>query len=189
MARLYLLAATANAWVLILVLVAAFVVQFVTGEPPCPLCTVQRISLMLCALGPLYLLLNPRHDDEVTARTVATAAGIAILAGLVGAAASGRQVLLHILPNDPGYGTPVFGLHLYTWCLIAFLAHITANGAMLVGTAWFAEGRVEGWRRTATVTAIAFAAIVVANIGSVIAEAGPHWLLPENPTGYLLFAR
>lgn len=189
MARLYLLAAAANAWVLILVLIAAFVVQIAAGEPPCPLCTLQRIGLMLCALGPLYLLLSPRADGEVTPRAIATAAGISILAGLLGAAASTRQVLLHILPNDPGYGTPVLGLHLYTWCLIAFLAHIAANGVMLVGTAWFRGGRVEGWRRIAMTTGIALAVIVVANIGSVIAEAGFHWLLPENPTGYLLFGQ
>lgn len=189
MARLYLLVATANAWVLILVLVAAFAVQLLTGEPPCPLCTLQRIALMLCALGPLYLLFAPRAGNVLTARAVSTAAGISILAGLVGAAASARQVLLHILPNDPGYGAPVLGLHLYTWCLIAFLAQIAANGVMLVGTAWLADGRVERWRATATATAIGLAVIVVANIGSVIAEAGFHWLLPENPTGYLLFGQ
>ncbi|MBI1205116.1 MAG: disulfide bond formation protein B [Rhodopseudomonas sp.] len=188
MARLYRLAATANAWVLILVLIAAFAVQLLTGEPPCPLCTLQRIGLMLCALGPIYLLIGQRNGD-VTARTIATAAGISILAGLVGAAASARQVLLHILPNDPGYGAPVLGLHLYTWCLIAFLAHIAANAIMLIGTVWFNDGLIERWRPVAAATATALAVVVVANIGSVIAEAGFHWLLPENPTGYLLFGR
>lgn len=185
MARLYLLAATANAWVLILILVAAFGAQFAYGEPPCPLCTLQRIGLMLCALGPVYLLIGQR-DGEVAVRDVATAAGIGILAGLFGVAASTRQVLLHILPNDPGYGAPVFGLHLYTWCLLAFLAHIAAHGVMLVGTAWLSDRRVEPWRYTG-VTAVALAVIIVANILSVIAEAGFNWTLPENPTGYLLF--
>lgn len=185
MARLYLLAATANAWVLILVLVAAFAVQFIYGEPPCPLCVLQRVGLMMCALGPVYMLIGQR-DGEVAVRDVATAGGISILAGLFGVAASTRQVLLHILPNDPGFGAPVFGLNLYTWCLIAFLAHIAANGVMLIGTAWLDDRRVEPWRLTG-ITAIALAVVVIANIVSVIAEAGFNWMLPENPTGYLLF--
>ena len=185
MARLYLLAATANAWVLILILVAAFAAQFIYGEPPCPLCVLQRIGLILCALGPLYLLVGQR-DGEVAVRDVATGAGISILAGMFGAAASARQVLLHIMPADPGFGTPVFGLHLYTWCLIAFLAHIAASGVMLAGTAWLDDRRVEPWRFTG-VTAFALATIIIANIASVIAEAGLNWTLPENPTGYLLF--
>jgi disulfide bond formation protein DsbB len=109
MPRLYLLAATVNAWVLILVLALAFVVQFASGELPCPLCVMQRIGLMLCALAPLYVLISQR-DGEVTVRDVAVAGGIGVVAGLVGAAASARQVMLHILPNDPGFGHPVFGL-------------------------------------------------------------------------------
>jgi hypothetical protein len=36
-------------------------------------------------------------------------------------------------------------------------------------------------------TAGAFVVIVVANLLSVIAEAGLHWDLPPNPVGYLLF--
>jgi hypothetical protein len=38
--------------------------------------------------------------------------GMAIIAAALGAVAAGRQVLLHILPGDPGFGFPVFGLHL-----------------------------------------------------------------------------
>lgn len=185
MPRLYLLAATANAWVLIAILVLAFVVQFAYGEPPCPLCVLQRIALMLCALGPLYMLIGQR-DGELTARDVAVGAGIGILAGLFGAAASTRQVLLHILPNDPGFGSPVLGLHLYTWCLIAFLAHVCANALMLVGTVWLPQRRMQPWPLTG-ITAAAVGIIVAANLLAVIAEAGFNWNLPENPTGYLLF--
>ena len=99
---LYLLAATANVWVLVLILALAFVVQLAYGEPPCPLCVLQRIGLMLCALGPLHLLVGQR-DGELALRDVAVGAGISILAGLFGAAASARQILLHILPNDPAF--------------------------------------------------------------------------------------
>ena len=63
MARLQLLAATLNVWVLVLILVAAFGAQFIAGEPPCPLCVMQRIALMLCALGPLSILIRARAQN------------------------------------------------------------------------------------------------------------------------------
>jgi disulfide bond formation protein DsbB len=184
MPRLFLLAATANAWVLILILLMAFVVQIAAGEPPCPLCVLQRIAMMMCALGPLYLLIGQRRG-EILSRDVAVAGGIGIAAGLLGVAASTRQVLLHILPNDPGFGSPVLGLHLYTWCLIAFLAHIAANALMLIGAAWLPEKQMKPWPLTRA-TAGALAIIAVANIVSVILEAGIAWDLPSDPTGYLL---
>ena len=185
MPRIYLLAATANAWVLIFILALAFAVQIIAGELPCPLCVMQRIGLMLCALGPIYMLVRQR-SGILTARDVSVGGGIGALAGLFGAEASGRQVLLHILPGDGGFGAPVFGLHLYTWCLIAFLIHIAASGLMLVGAAWLPERRLTAWPLTG-VTVIGFATIVAINIVFVIAEAGFNWMLPENPERYLLF--
>jgi disulfide bond formation protein DsbB len=184
MTRLYLLAAALNVWVLVLILAAAFAVQLIAGEPPCPLCVVQRIALMMCALGPLYVLLQAR-DGPLRARDVAIGDGICIIAALVGAAVSTRQVLLHILPGDQGFGSPLFGLHLYTWCLIAFCCQIAASGLMLIGVAWLNE-QPASWRVT-NVTATAFVAVVAANLLSVIAEAGLNWDLPSNPVGYLLF--
>jgi disulfide bond formation protein DsbB len=184
MARLILLAAAANVWVLVLILAAAFGAQFMFGEPPCPLCVVQRIALMLCALGPLHVLLRARVG-ALTARDIAVGNGMTILAALVGAAVSTRQVLLHILPGDAGFGSPVLGLHLYTWCLIAFVVQIAASGVMLLGAGWLTEERVP-WR-LAPVTGGAFVLIVVANLLSVMAEAGLNWDLPSDPTGYLLF--
>jgi disulfide bond formation protein DsbB len=189
MARLIVLAAAANVWVLVLILAAAFGAQLVFGEPPCPLCVVQRIALMLCALGPLYVLARAR-DGALTGGDVAVGNGLTILAALVGAAVSTRQVLLHILPGDAGFGSPVLGLHLYTWCLIAFVVQIAASGVMLLGGAWLQEGKVA-WQgvawRLAPATAGAFVLIVVANLLSVVAEAGLNWDLPSDPTGYLLF--
>lgn len=185
MPRLYLMAATANVWVLILILALAFVAQIANGEPPCPLCVMQRIAMMMCAVGPLYILVGQR-DGEIAGRDVAVGCGLGIAAALVGVAASSRQVLLHILPNDPGFGLPMAGLHLYTWALIAFIAHIAASALMLVGAAWLPERRSRPWPLTG-VTAAALAVIVVLNIVSVIFEAGIAWDLPENPTEYLLF--
>jgi disulfide bond formation protein DsbB len=185
MATLYLLAATLNVWVLVLILATAFGVQVIAGEPPCPLCVVQRIALMMCALGPLFTLRQAR-DGALTTRDLAIGNGIIIVSALVGAAVSTRQVLLHILPGDPGFGSPLLGLHLYTWCLIAFVCQIAASGLMLIGIAWLKEERVP-WRMMTQVTAGAFIVIVVANLFSVIAEAGLNWDLPPDPVEYLLF--
>ncbi len=184
MARLYVLAAALNVWVLVLILAAAFGVQLITGELPCPLCVVQRIALMMCALGPLYVLVQAR-DRALSGRDIAVGSGIAVIAALVGAAASGRQLLLHILPGDRGFGSPLFGFHLYTWCLIAFVCQIAASGLMLIGAAWLKDEGVS-WRIT-HVTAGAFVVIVIANLLSVIAEAGLNWDLPSDPVEYLLF--
>jgi disulfide bond formation protein DsbB len=57
MARYYLFAASLNVWVILLIFVVAFGMQLMFGEPPSPLCVIQRIALMMCALGPLHLLL------------------------------------------------------------------------------------------------------------------------------------
>src|SRR5439155_8932360 len=121
----------------------------------------QRIALMMCALGPLYTLLQAR-DGALRYRDVAIGNGICIISALVGAAISTRQVLLHILPGDRGFGSPLLGLHLYTWCLIAFVCQILASGLTLVGTAWLTE-RTVSWQST-NVTAIVFVAIVAANL-------------------------
>jgi hypothetical protein len=57
-ARLYVLGVTLNIWVLVGILTAAFAVQFWLGEPPCPLCVMQRIAFMLVGLGLLHTLLR-----------------------------------------------------------------------------------------------------------------------------------
>ncbi len=53
--------------------------------------------------------------------------GIAIISALVGSIFSIRQILLHICATPPeptGYGTPVLGMHLYSWAVIIFAASI-----------------------------------------------------------------
>ena len=184
MAQLYLLAVTLNVWVLVAVLAAAFGVQLWLGEPPCPLCVMQRTALMLTGLGPLHILLRA-NTGLLTARDAAVGQGMAIVAAALGAAVAARQIFLHILPGDPGFGSPVLGLHLYTWCFIAFACQIAASGVLAIAAGWLSDSKVS-WP-AARITAIAFAAIVTANLLSVVAEAGLRWELPENPVGYLLF--
>ena len=167
-------------------LTAAFGFQLIAGEPPCPLCVVQRIALMMCALGPLYMLRQAR-DRVLSSRDIAVGSGIAI----VPLCSEQRPPNVRCAPHPArrsGFWNPVLGLHLYTWCLIAFISQIAASGLMLIGSAWIKEEERVAWRVT-SVTAGAFIVIVVANLLSVIAEAGFNWDLPPGPVGYLLFKK
>jgi disulfide bond formation protein DsbB len=183
-ARVYVLAVTLNVWVLVGILTGAFAVQFWLGEPPCPLCVMQRIAFMLVGLGLLHTLLRA-HTTGLTSRSIAVGQGMAIIGASVGALAAGRQILLHILPGDPGFGSPVFGLHLYTWCFIAFGCQIAASAVFLIASTWLEDSKVQG--PMTTIAAAAFVFVVVVNLVSVIAEAGFNSDLPADPTGYLLF--
>ena len=168
------------------VLIGAFVVQFGQGEFPCPLCVLQRMAMMLCALGPAYVIMKARVG-EVKTTDFATGYGMSIIAAVAGASISIRQILLHIVPPDPGYGDPVLGLHLYTWALLVFVAEIIAAGVNLV----FAReleprGEVEfGW--FSKLVLWLFGAIIVANAVAVFAEEGLNWTLPDDPDSYRLF--
>ena len=205
MSRLYLIAATLNALVLTFVLIAALIVQFMLGELPCPLCTMQRIAMMLCVLSPLFLLAQNRRA-AITHRDLAIAGGMSIFAALLGVGVSGRQVLLHILPDDPGYGGTVFGMHLYTICLLVFICHALAAAAMLIGaTMTGSPAQLQRSPRSRQLQQLqqlqqlhwpvtkgiffAFGLVVLINLLAVIAQAGWHWMLPPDPVSYLLLSK
>ncbi|MEX1210707.1 MAG: disulfide bond formation protein B [Candidatus Nanopelagicales bacterium] len=117
---------------LILVLAGSLHLQFGVGEQPCPLCIVQRSGMIGLAVGPMMNLLwgmSPRNY------------ALSILAAVVGAAGSTRQILLHIAdPNDPGYGPEVFGWHLYTWAFVTFLVGIVGCTMLILWQAPFRAG-------------------------------------------------
>jgi disulfide bond formation protein DsbB len=106
--------------VLCSVLLGAFGVQFLEGELPCPLCILQRLGMMLAATGAAYMLVKWK-DGELSPLDYMTGHGMIILGALGGSFVSIRQILLHIMPGDAGYGDPVLGLHLYSWALVVFV--------------------------------------------------------------------
>ena len=167
------------------VLIAAFVVQFGEGEFPCPLCMLQRMAMMLCALGPAYIITKAR-DGEVKTTDFATGYGMSVVAAVGGASISIRQILLHIVPPDPGYGDPVLGLHLYMWALLVFVAVLVDSGLNLIFASELEPRKVEfGWLSRLVLWLLA--AIVLANGVAVFAEEGLHWTLPDDPNSYRLF--
>ena len=106
-----------------LVLAAAFAAQFILHELPCPLCLLQRILFAALAVGPiLNIRFGPRPSHYA----------MSLLAAVAGAVASTRQVLLHIMPGDAGYGSALLGYHYYTWALIGFIAAIVLLAAILL---------------------------------------------------------
>src|SRR5260221_7672448 len=113
-----------------LVLAAAFAAQLLLHELPCPLCLLQRIQFAVLAIGPIMnIRWGPRPSHYA----------LSLLAAAVGMAFSTRQVLLHIMPGDAGYGTALFGYHYYTLALIAFAAAMVLLAAMLLFDRQFEE--------------------------------------------------
>lgn len=103
----------------IVILSAALILEFFYGQQPCPLCLLQRAAF--ASMG-IAFILNLRYGHATKHWA------LALLSALAGIAVSIRQILLHV--NDAGYGSPVAGLHLYTWCFIGFA--IAILGAVIV---------------------------------------------------------
>jgi disulfide bond formation protein DsbB len=166
------------------VLLSAFGVQFIMGEYPCPLCMLQRVAMVLATLGPAYIIGRARKGD-VSLRDYATGYGMSIVAAIAGGLMSTRQVLLHVVPPDPGYGEPVMGLHLYTWALITFVVVIVFCGVSLI----FADELVPrgvDFGLLSKLTLGLFLLILAAELATTFVLEGFHWFLPANPTRYEL---
>jgi disulfide bond formation protein DsbB len=160
------------------VLLAAFFFQIVLDELPCPLCLLQRVGFAALAIGPvLTLRYGPRPAHY----------GLVIIAALIGAGISGRQVLLHIAPGDPGYGSALFGYHFYTWAFICFAAAIAAAAAMLFGEKQFEKTAKAPELGLFEISAAwLIIAVTLANALSVLAQCG-FGSCPADPTHYQLF--
>ena len=162
-----------------LVLAAALALQLVLGELPCPLCLLQRVGFVAVGFG---LLLNLRFGPAPQHY------GLVILAALYGAAAAGRQVLLHIIPGSGAYGSPLLGLHLYTWCLLLFLLAIAVSALLLLVEDQFERARpwpMPSWQRL--VVGLYVGVTVLVGVSAFV-ECGPGEC-PDDPTGYWLFSR
>jgi disulfide bond formation protein DsbB len=164
-----------------LVLAAAFTAQLLLHELPCPLCLLQRIQFAVLAIGPI---LNVRWGPRPSHYA------LSLLAAAVGAVFSTRQVLLHIMPGDAGYGTALFGFHYYTLAFIGFAAAIVLLAAMLLFDRQFEEDgatplTVGAFAHTAVWLVIVLTAL---NVISTLVECG-FGACAENPVVYELLKR
>ncbi len=159
------------------ILLSAYGVQFGLAELPCPLCLLQRLAMLGVGAGAmLNVLYGPRPRFY----------GLALASALFGAIVAGRQVLLHIAPGDPGYGSPVLGMHLYTWSFVAFVGIMALTGLMLWCDGQFAGGcspvRLPLGRPATAVLAL-FMLVAGANVVTtmLLCGLGP---CPDTPTHY-----
>src|SRR3954453_2925132 len=170
------LAITVNAlslYTLAVVLAAAFAAQLLLHELPCPLCLLQRIQFTALAIGPiLNIRFGPRPSHYA----------LSLLAAVAGAAFSTRQILLHILPGDAGYGSALLGYHYYSWALIGFAAAIVLLAAILLFDRQFADDAsppaVSGAFAHCAVWLVI--GLPAANSGSTLLECG-FGACPDDP--------
>ena len=163
-----------------LVLIAAFLDQFLLGELPCPLCLLQRAGFVGAAFGlALNVAFGPRPGHY----------GVAILSACIGGAVSIRQILGHIVPGTGTYGSAVLGLHYYTWALLVFGAIVLGCAVLLFFERQFeaapaGRARVTGFGRAMLILA---GFLALANGVSTVLECGGG-LCPDNPVSYQLLS-
>lgn len=100
--------------------IIAFCFQFFCYEIPCPLCLLQRFGFIAIGFGATASIAHKpswKYDLIIIISSIFT-----LIVGL-------RQVLLHIMPHDPGYGSMFLGLHFYTWSAIMSFALILLMAA------------------------------------------------------------
>lgn len=164
------------------VLIAAFVYQFVLYELPCPLCLLQRVGFVAVGFGlGLNLLYGPRPRNYA----------LVLIAAVFGGSVSIRQILLHIVPGTGHYGSPVLGLHYYTWAGICFFLIIAGTSFMLLSEGQYkraepASGQIRfGGSVLAKWAFFLMLFLAVANAASTLLECGPG-ICDDPPTDYKL---
>jgi len=180
-----------NLWIIAYTLVIgiSLLLQFVGGELPCPLCMLQRYAMILSTLGAVWIIRQAQRGVLTWDRYVQDL-GLATLGAFLGAVFASRQIMLHILPGDQGYGGAVLGLHLYSWAFVTFCVVILFTallGIMAPAALPEAPDKNSMGDRLSSVIGLAFLAIVAINAVMIVFLEGFNWVLPDNPTGYALF--
>jgi len=159
------------------ILIVAFYWQMAHDELPCPLCLLQRVAFTALGVGPVLTLRNGPRPAHY---------GLVIIAALMGAAIAARQILLHIMPGDAGYGSAFFGLHLYTWAFLCFVAAILASATMLTFDKQFApEVKAPARGKFEDVAIWLIIGVTALNAASALLECGFSGC-PANPVRYEL---
>jgi disulfide bond formation protein DsbB len=160
------------------VLIFAFADQLLLHDLPCPLCILQRAAFVVAGFG---LVLNLRFAPKPGHYAVV------IIGAFAGAVISGRQILIHIVPDTGSYGSALFGLHFYTWAFVVFALMVLGTAVMLLFDRQFPSDESRSNRPTA-ISLVAFALFTLLALGngvSTVLECAGG-LCPDDPTGYLL---
>jgi len=144
------------AYVLITVLLAGFGYQIITGEDPCALCFLERLEMIgvaICVLLNLRFGIRPEHY------------GLAILISATGRLISLRQIALHVCPQFPTFGTPIFGFDLYVWAFIVFNCSVFAASILLMMFGWCKHDKISScWKPFGEVAFWLLSAVVAVNL-------------------------
>ncbi len=164
------------------VLVGAYFFKFTLNELPCPLCLLQRVAFVAVGYGLALNLIygaKPHHY------------GIMLIAAVYGGSVSIRQILLHIVPGTGSYGSPVLGLHYYTWAGICFFLIILGTSVMLLFEGQYKKLQDEpsherfGGLKLAKFTFFLLLFLASANAVTTLLECGPL-ICADPPTDYKL---
>ena len=159
------------------VLILAFYWQLVYDEVPCPLCLLQRVALTGLAVGPILTI---RHGPRPANY------GLVIIAALMGAAIAARQILLHIMPGDPGFGSAFLGLHFYTGAFLCFVMAILWAAVMLTfGRQFLPQPNAPARKAFEGIAVWLIIALTGLNAASALLECGLSGC-PANPVRYEL---
>jgi len=179
--RVAVLLNTIGLYAISVILLEAFYFQFVLQELPCPLCLLQRVAFTALAVGPILTL---RYGPQPSHY------GLTIIAALAGAGIACRQILLHIEPGNSGFGSPILGLHFYSWAFICFVIAIAACAAVLLFNKQFSEQTqppsIGLFERTAVWLIIA---VTLLNAANALTECGFDFCPPGGPADYELLDR
>jgi disulfide bond formation protein DsbB len=159
------------------VLLFAFYWQLAYNELPCPLCLLQRVAITALAVGPILTI---RHGPKPANY------GLVIIAALLGAAIAARQILLHIMPGDTGFGSAFLGMHFYTWAFLCFVVAMLAAGVMLTFDKQFApEAKAPRRGMFEDLAVRLIIGVTALNAASALLECGFSGC-PANPVSYEL---
>lgn len=158
------------------VLLMGSVLQVAWNELPCPLCLLQRIGFVMVMFG---FLLNIVYGTEQRHY------GVILVGALFGAATALRQVSLHVIPGTPGFGSPILGMHYYTWAFVIFA--MTIAGVALLLVLWNKDWSDDHYQMSMFGRVVCILAIVAVaiNVLSTFIECGPYQC-PDNPVSYWL---
>jgi len=163
-----------------LTLLMAFYYQLFLNEIPCPLCQLQRVGLTMVGFG---FALNCRFGVKPSHY------GLIILSAILGASISLRQILLHIQPGDPGFGSAIFGIHMYSWGFVAFVVTIIFSALMLFWRNKYVNFQQDiRSKQMVTFAHLAILLLLILSVGNLLTDvlACGFAPCPGDPDGYIL---
>ncbi len=107
------------------ILTAAMVVQYASGEIPCPLCLLERFAMFGCCFG-LIRRLRAGASERGT--------GIGLIFAILLLVISVRQTLLDVVPRagHDYVGSAIFGVHMPVWSVFIAVALLLGFAIRLV---------------------------------------------------------